>query len=216
MIDLYDFYLSPAAFRVRIALRLKGLNHRAIPVSLVKGGGQQLLADYRALNPQGVLPTLVDDEFVLAQSVAILEYLDEVYPVPPLLPTDSARRARARQFAQMIVSDIQSLTNLRILAYLRTSLKASEAARSLWMRHWLLEGLDALELWLAAEGGRGRYCVGDAVTLADLCLVPLMFSARRFALDLDDFPRLVAIESNCLELDAFQSAHPDQHAEKDR
>ena len=210
VIDLYDFYLSPASFRVRIGLNLKGLTYRAVPVSLIRGGGQQLLSDYRAVNPQGLLPTLIDGEFVVSQSLAILEYLDEVHPAPPLLPTDPAARARARQFAQMIVADIQSLTNLRVLAYLRTTLKASDVARGLWFRHWLLEGLDALELWLTAEGQWSRYCLGDAVTLADVCLVPLLWSGRRFALALDDFPRLVEIESNCMALAAFQAAHPDQ------
>jgi maleylacetoacetate isomerase len=212
MLELYDFYLSAASFRVRIALRWKGLDHRTLPISLVTGGGQQLLPEYRAVNPQGLVPALVDDEFILSQSLAIIEYLDELYPTPPLLPNDPARRARARQFAQIVVSDIQSLTNLRVLAYLRTTLKANETQRSLWFRHWLLEGLDALELWLAAEGQSHPYALGDEVTLADVCLVPLIASARRFALPLDDFPRLCAIDAACMSLDAFRLAHPDQQA----
>lgn len=210
--QLYDSNRSASAYRVRLALSVKGLNYKAIPLSMTKGGGQQLLAEYRALNPQGMLPSLVDDDFVLTQSLAIIEYLDETYPTPPLLPADPRQRARARQLAQLIVGDIQSLTNLRVLTYLRSMLGTSDINRSLWYRHWLLEGLDALELWLTAESGE-RYCVGDSVTVADLCLVPLLHSARRFALALDDFPRLCEVEEACLALPAFQAAHPDRHPE---
>lgn len=210
--QLYDSNRSASAYRVRLALSVKGLSYKAIPLSMTKGGGQQLLAEYRALNPQGMLPSLVDDDFVLTQSLAIIEYLDETYPTPPLLPAEPRQRARARQLAQLIVGDIQSLTNLRVLTYLRSMLGTSDVNRSLWYRHWLLEGLDALELWLTAESGE-RYCVGDSVTVADLCLVPLLHSARRFALALDDFPRLCEVEEACLALPAFQAAHPDRHPE---
>jgi len=213
MLELHDFYLSAAAYRVRIGLALKGLPYRAHPISLVKGGGEQLLAEYRAVNPQGLLPTLSDDDFILSQSLAILEYLEELHPTPPLLPAEPRRRARTRQFAQIVVSDIQSLTSLRVLAYLRTTLKASDVQRSQWIRHWLLEGLDALELWLTAETRPHRYALGDEVSLADVCLVPLLWSARRFNLPLDDFPRLCEVDAACLELPAFQQAHPDLHAE---
>ena len=209
MIELYDFYLSAAAFRVRIGLKLKGVDYRVIPVSLVKNGGEQHLTEYRTLNPQGLLPTITDDDFVLSQSLAILEYLDDTYPAPPFLPPEPARRARVRQLAHLIVADVQSLTSLRVLAYLRTTLQANEQQRSLWVRHWLLEGLDALELWLTAEGPTHRYSLGNEVTLADICLVPLLVAARRFALPLDDFPRLCEIEENCLALPAFAEAHPE-------
>lgn len=212
MLELHHFYLSAASYRVRIGLALKGLEYRSLPVSLTIGGGEQLQAGYRTLNPQGLLPTLADGEFILSQSLAILEYLEDTHPQPPFLPRDPARRARARQLAQIIVCDIQSLTNLRVLAYLRTTLKATDVQRSLWFRHWLLEGLDALELWLTSEGQAHRYCLGDEVSLADICLVPLLYSARRFNLSLDDFPRLCAIEAACLALKAFQQAHPDRHA----
>jgi len=214
-VELYDSNRSASAFRVRLALEYKGLDYRALPLSLTKGGGEQLMPDYRAVNPQGLLPSLVDDDFILTQSLAIIEYLEDCHPSPPLLPTEPRQRARARQFAQLVVADIQSLTNLRVLAYLRSVLHASNIARSHWYRHWLLEGLDALELWLTAES-TGRYCVGDTVTIADICVVPLLYSARRFALALDDFPRLCDVEAACLELPAFQRAHPERHAEDRR
>lgn len=214
MLELHHFFFSAASYRVRIGLALKGLDYRSLPVSLTKGGGEQLQAEYRTVNPQGLLPTLTDGEFILSQSLAILEYLEETHPEPPFLPVEPARRARVRQLAQIIVSDIHSLTNLRVLAYLRTTLNATEVQRSLWFRHWLLEGLDALELWLTSEGQAHRYALGQDVTLADICLVPLLYSARRFKLPLEDFPRLCEIEATCLALEAFQRAHPDQHAEE--
>jgi maleylacetoacetate isomerase len=208
MFELHDFGLSASCYRVRIGLRLKGVEHHVIPVSMVKSGGEQHGAEYRAINPQGLLPTYSDHDLVLTQSLAILEYLDERYPDPPLLPQDPRLRARARQYAQIIACDLQPLTNLRVLAYLRNTLKADATARSLWMRHWLLEALDGLELWLTAERRSGPYCVGDQVTLADICLVPQMFAARRFKLVLDDFPTLCEIEAACLELDAFKQTRP--------
>lgn len=211
--ELYDSNRSASAYRVRLALSFKGLGYKAIPLSMTKKGGQQLGAEYRAVNPQGMLPSLIDDDFVLTQSLAIIEYLDETHPTPPLLPSDPRLRARARQLAQIIVGDIQALTNLRVLTYLRSVLGTSDVNRSLWYRHWLLEGLDSLELWLTAESG-GRYCVGNAVSMADLCLVPLLHSARRFSLALDDFPRLCEVEEACLALPAFQAAHPDRHPEE--
>jgi maleylacetoacetate isomerase len=209
MLELHHFYLSAASYRVRIGLALKGLDYRAVPVSLTRGGGEQLLPDYRSMNPQGLLPTMADEDFILTQSLAILEYLEETRPQPPLLPRDPVQRARARQFAQIIVADIQSLTSLRVLAYLRTTLEAGELQRAQWFKHWLLEGLDALELWLTAETQPHRYCFGETVTLADICLVPLLHAARRFRLPLDDFPRMCEVEAACLALPAFAHAHPD-------
>lgn len=206
--ELYDFHLSVSSYRVRIGLSIKGLPYRRRPLSLSRDGGEQHAAGYRALNPQGLVPTLLDDDFVLTESLAILEYLDERHPRPPLLPADPKRRARVRQLAQIMVSDIAPLTNLRVITYLRSVLKTSENERAKWFRHWLLEGLDALELWLAADGAVAAYCVGDEVTLADVCLVPLLYGARRFGLPLDDFPRLCGIEERCLALDAFQRAAP--------
>ena len=183
--ELYDSNRSAAAYRVRLALSCKGLSHRSIPLSLSKGGGEQLRPEYRVVNPQGTLPSLIDDDFTLTQSLAILEYLEETHPTPPLLPAGARQRARARQFAQIIVSDIQSLTNLRVLSYLRSMLRTPDVARALWYRHWLLEGLDALELWLTAES-TGDFCVGNSVTIADVCLVPLLHSCLLYTSDAAD------------------------------
>ena len=210
MYELYDFYLSPCTYRVRIGLHLKGVAYQSTPVSLIKGGGEQHLPEFRALNPQGMVPAFSDHDIVLTQALAILEYLDERYPEPPLLPEDPVARARTRQLAQIIACDIQPLTNLRVLAYLRTVLKADTNKRSMWFRHWLLEGLDAIELWLTANRTAGPYCIGTQVTLADICLVPQLYSARRFNLLLDDFPMLCGIEAACLELAAFHETHPDR------
>lgn len=208
MYELHEFNLSTASYRVRIGLHLKGLTYQSVPVSLVKNGGEQHLPEYRSLNPQGTVPTYNDESISLSQSLAILEYLEERYPEPTILPGDPMQRARARQLAQIIACDIHPMTNLRVLAYLRNVFKADVAARSQWFRQWLLDGLDALELWLAAERGSPRYCVGNEVSIADICLVPQIFQARRFKLSLDDFPRLTEIEGSCLELEAFRAADP--------
>ncbi len=210
MNELHEFLLSAASYRVRIGLNLKGVKYQSVAVSLVTGGGEQHLPEYRSINPQGMVPTYCDQDITLSQSMAILEYLDERFPEPAFLPGDILRRARARQLAQIITCDIHPLTNLRVLAYLRSVFKADQNARSTWFRHWLLEGLDVLEIWLTAERGGSKYCVGDAVSMADICLVPQMYQARRFKLLLDDFPRLCDIESACMELDAFRDAEPEQ------
>jgi maleylacetoacetate isomerase len=209
MFELHEFNLSSASYRVRIGLNLKGVAYQSVPVSLVKGGGEQHLPEYRALNPQGTVPTYSDHDINLSQSLAILEYLEERYPEPTLLPGDALRRARARQLAQIIACDIHPLTNLRVLAYLRNNFKADQNARSMWFRQWLLDGLDALELWLTADRGMSTYCVGNEVSVADICLVPQMYQARRFNLPLDDFPRLCDIDAACMALDAFRNAEPE-------
>ena len=211
--ELHEAVLSAASYRVRIALQIKQLPYRGVILSLSRGGGEQLFPEYRSLNPQALVPTLVDGDFLMTQSLAMLEYLDECYPTPPLLPAAPRQRARVRQLAQLIVSDIQSLTGLRVLGYLRSELQITPTARSLWLRHWLLDGLDALEIWLTAERSQ-HYCVGDNVTLADVCLIPLLDSARRFGLSLEDFPRLCAVEETCLALLPFQQARANPLAEE--
>jgi maleylacetoacetate isomerase len=208
MYELHEFNRSVASHRVRIGLNLKRVDYQSIPVSLVKDGGEQHLPDYRALNAQGLVPTYSDNDVTLSQSIAILEYLEEKYPEPTFFPGDAIRRARARQFAHIIACDIQPLINLRVLAYLRNAFKADKNARSVWFRHWLLDGLDALELLLTAERGPTTYSSDNQVCLADICLAPLMEQARRFKLPLDDFPRLCDIDEACLEREEFRRAMP--------
>lgn len=208
MFELHDFGPSVASYRVRIALNLKGLSYETVPVSLIKDGGEHHSSEYRSLNPQGLLPTFSDNRVTLTQSLAIIEYLDECYPDPPILPDTPVMRARSRQIAQIMACDIQPLLGLRVLGYLRTVLKVKEAARAQWFLHWIMEGLDALELQLGTNLNSGRFALGDSVTLADVCLVPQLYAARRFKLPLDDFPRLTDIEAACLEIPAFQDAEP--------
>ena len=207
MFELHDFARSSAAYRVRIALALKGLDYTPVAIDLLKG--EQHEADFRALNPQGLVPVYSDGEVHLSQSLAIMEYLDERHPDPPLLPASPAPRAQARQIANLICCDIHPLDGFRVLIYLRDTLGIDVQRRRLWFQHWLLEGLDALELWLTADNARRRFCVGDQISIADICLVPQLDVARRNNIDIDDFPRLAAVESACMTLPAFRDTHPD-------
>nr|WP_294864411.1 maleylacetoacetate isomerase [uncultured Pseudogulbenkiania sp.] len=202
---LYDYFRSSAAYRVRIALNLKELDYIQAPVNLVKG--EQQGAAYLALNPQGLVPALSDNGVLLTQSLAICEYLDEAYPdTPRLLPLEPVARARARAIAQSIACDIHPLNNLRVLNYLKGELGVGDESRNEWYRHWITQGFAALERLLADTAG--SYCVGDNVTLADVCLVPQLFNARRFAVDLAPYPRLVAVGEVLERLPAFAAAHP--------
>jgi maleylacetoacetate isomerase len=202
---LYGYYRSSAAYRVRIALNLKRIDYQSAPVQLAKG--EHSGAAYLARNPQGMVPALEIDGHLLAQSQAIIEYLDETRPEPPLLPKDAAGRAEARRLAQMIVADIHPINNLRILNYLRQELRQDDAAVTAWMHRWMIAGFTALE---QAVGGRGPYIFGSYPGLVECCLVPQLYNARRFNLDLGDFPTLTAIESRCLALPEFEKAHPDR------
>jgi len=206
---LYDFFRSSAAYRVRIALNLKGLSCERVFVNLLTGEDK---ADaYRAVNPQGLVPALaLADGRVLTESLAICEYLEECYPNPPLLPSDPAGRARVRSLAQMVACDIHPLNNLRVLDYLTGVLGVDEAAKLAWYRHWIAEGLTALEARLNSSPDTGRFCHGDAPTLADACLVPQVFNARRFECDLSPYPTVVRLASASEALEAFQAAHPDR------
>lgn len=207
--QLYSYFRSSAAYRVRIALNLKGLSYEYKPVHLLKDGGQQLSPEYRRLNPNALVPSLVDGDQVLTQSLAIIEYLEELHPQPPLLPADPAGRARVRAIAQTIACDIHPLNNLRVLKYIKGTLGASEEAKNEWYRHWVQQGLAALEAMLDSPA-TGRYCHGDTPTLADLCLVPQMANARRFDCDLSRVPTLVRIDAACRALPAFADAAPDK------
>ncbi|WP_260294863.1 maleylacetoacetate isomerase [Sedimenticola hydrogenitrophicus] len=207
MITLYDYFRSTAAYRVRIALNLKGLDYQQARVNLLRG--EEAGDDYRAINPQGLVPALAVEDGVLSQSLAILEFLDELHPDPPLLPGNALRRAHIRALAQMVACDIHPVNNLRILSYLTGTLGIDEGQKLAWYHHWIDEGFRAIERRLEQAAGDGPYCFGDRVTLADLCLVPQVYNARRFELDLTPYPRIVAIERHCLGLDAFERARPE-------
>jgi len=203
---LFGYYRSSAAYRVRIAMNLKGLevDHRFVHLRK----GEQSAPEYGALNPQGLVPLLIDGPNVLTQSLAIIEYLEETNPEPSLLPKTPLERARVRAIAQAIASDIHPLNNLRVLRYLIGPMKVSDEAKNEWYRHWLVEGLTALERSLTPAAGTGTFCHGDQPTLADICLVPQVYNAERADLDLSPFPRITKIVAACRELRAFQDADP--------
>jgi maleylpyruvate isomerase len=204
---LYGYGLSSASFRVRIALALKSVDYTPMIKNLRLG--EHRLDEFLTLNPQGFVPALgLDDGTILTQSVAILEYLDELYPDPPLLPADPVARARVRGLSHSITSDVHPLNNLRVLRYLEEKLVLDKETRDAWYRYWIQVGFDAFERALANDSASGRYCHGDSVTMADLCLVPQVFNARRYSADLYPYPRIVAIDAACRELPAFQSAAP--------
>lgn len=202
---LYDYSKSSASYRVRIALNLKGLNYQSQAVSLLDG--DQRGDNYLALNPTGLVPTLVDNGQVLTQSLAIIEYLEEVYPSPSLLPADHTARAKCRALALDIACDIHPLNNLRVLKHLTGSMGHSEEEKLDWYLHWLKAGLAAVEK--KVESSQTAFCCDDIPTLADICLVPQLFNARRFSLDLTPYPTLKEIEQRCQGLPAFEQAHPD-------
>lgn len=206
---LYTYFRSSAAYRVRIALNLKGLSYESVPVHLVRGGGEQRQAAYLALNPAGLVPALVDDAGqVLTQSLAIIEYLEDTHPTPALLPADALDRARVRALSQTIACDTHPLNNLRVLQYLSKNFGVDESARQAWYKHWVAEGLGAVERLLAADPKTGDFCHGDTPGLADCCLVPQVFNARRFECDLSAMPLIERIVANCERLPAFQAAAP--------
>jgi len=208
-IRLHGYWRSSAAWRVRIALNLKDLAWESAPVHLLRDGGEQRKPAFLALNPQGLLPALEIDGRVLTQSLAIIEYLEETRPAPPLLPSDPAGRARVRSLAQLVASDIHPLNNLRVLQYLRDELGVDDAHRDEWYRHWIIEGLNALETRLTSEPEAGRFCHGDVPGLADCCLVPQLYNARRYRCDLDAYPTLLRVESACGQLEPFRQAAAD-------
>lgn len=209
MRELYSFFNSSAAYRVRIALGLKGLDYRIVPVDLLKkGGGEQRDAAYLDRNPAGLVPVLVDDRHVLTQSLAIIEYLDEVYRTPPLLPPDPVGRARVRALALSIAADIHPLNNLRVLRRLAHDLQIEKPARDDWYRHWVMVGFQALEAHLRSSD-TGRCCHGDDPGLADCCLIPQVHNARRLQVDMAAYPNIERIAVYCGDLPAFRAAHPD-------
>lgn len=204
---LYDYPLSSASYRVRIALALKGLSVTTVIQPLRDGAHRR--PEYLEVNPQGFVPALVlDDGTVLTQSLAIIEYLEELHPEPPLLPRVPAARARVRALCELIACDVHPLNNLRVLKYLEGELGASRESRDRWYHHWITEGFAALERWLERRPATD-FCASDAPSLADVCLVPQVFNARRFAVDLKPFPRIVAADAACRALPAFAQAAPE-------
>ena len=208
MLRLYTYFRSSAAYRVRIALNLKGLAYEAVPVHLLRDGGQQNQPAYRALSPLGTVPALQTGEGAFTQSLAIIEYLDETHPLPPLLPASAADRARVRALALTIACDIHPVNNLRILQYLGKHFAATQEQKDAWYRYWVNAGLLAVEQLLAAHPATGAFCHGDAPTLADCCLVPQVFNARRFDCSLDAMPTIRRIVAAGEALPAFRNAAP--------
>ena len=206
--QLYGYFRSSAAFRVRIALNLKKLDYDSVFVHLRRG--DQGRPEFLGVNPQGLVPALATDGQTLIQSLAIVEYLDETRPEPPLLPRDAAGRARVRALAAIVACDIHPLNNLRVLRYLHRSLGHDEAAIESWYNHWIEDGFRAIEALLAADSRTGRFCHGGSPGLADIALVPQVVNAERYRLDLAPYPTVTRIFEACMQLDAFAAAHPRQ------
>ena len=205
---LHNYFRSSAAYRVRIAMNLKGLDYEYLSVHLTREGGMQFKDTYTALNPQQLVPLLDDDGFQLSQSLAIIEYLDEKYPAIRLLPDSLQGRARVRQLTLAIACDVHPLQNLRVLKYLTGKLALTEENKAEWIKHWLELGLTALEADLARAPTRGKFCFGDTPTMADCALVPQLFSAARFNVDMQPYPTLRSIYEACEALPAIAAAHP--------
>lgn len=207
---LYDFYRSSAAFRVRIALNLKELQYDSVPK--VFANSEHRSVDYLAINPHGLIPALAVDDAVLSQSLAIIEYLNERHPAPPLLPAEPLARAQVRSMALAIACDIHPLNNLRVLNHLRANFAQDDDGIARWYRHWVATGFQGLESQTRQLSTAQRYCFGDAVSMADLCLVPQMYNARRFDTDLTPFPTLVRISTHLESLPAFDAAKPESQS----
>jgi len=209
-LKLFSYWRSSAAYRVRIGLNLKGLAYETEPVHLLRDGGEQHGAAFREANPQGLVPVLQHGQRMLRQSVAILEYLDETWPDHPLLPAVARDRQRVRAIAQVVACDIHPLNNLRVLQYFDREWHVPQPERDEWVRHWIVEGFLAVEAMLTDHPATGRFCEGDRPTLADCCLVPQVYNARRFGVDLNPFPTIARIEEACLKLPAFDAARPER------
>ncbi|CAB3766154.1 maleylacetoacetate isomerase [Paraburkholderia humisilvae] len=205
---LYSYFRSSAAYRVRIALNLKQLPYDYLPVHLLRNGGEQFAGAYRELNHDAVVPTLVDDGKVLQQSLAIIEYLEETHPQPPLLPGSPAERAYIRGIALQVACEIHPLDNLRVLKYLKHTVGASDDVKNAWYQHWISAGFKALEEHLVASRRSGAFCFGDTPTVADACLIPQVFNADRFNVDMSGFPTIRAIYDQANQLSAFADAAP--------
>lgn len=213
MIALYSYWRSSASWRVRIALNLKGIDYEYRPVHLVQDGGQQHSESYRAMNPARLLPTLLIDGHQLSESLAIVQYLDRTRPTPRLVPEDALLAARAWQIAEIVNSDIQPVQNLRVLQAIENNFDADADAKKAWGRHWIERGFDAIEHFLREIDG--VYCVGDTVTVADICLVPQVYNARRFGVDMGRYPHIMAAEATLSALPEFEAARPENQPDAD-
>jgi maleylpyruvate isomerase len=209
-VKLYSYFRSSASYRVRIALNLKKLGYDYAPIHLLRSGGEQLTPAYRQLSPDALVPTLVDGDDSLQQSIAIIEYLEETHPNPPLLPRDPRERAYVRALALQIACEIHPLNNLRVLKYLKHELKVSEEAKNAWYTHWIEVGFGTFEARLAHDARTGTFCFGDSPTLADLCLIPQVYNAQRFNIDTQRYPTIQRIYDHAMQLDAFAQAAPAQ------
>lgn len=209
-LKLYTYFRSSAAYRVRIALNLKNLQYRSQCINLTKDGGEQRCPEYQSVNPQGLVPTLIDGDKVFTQSLAIVEYLEETYPDPPLLPADPAQRAYVRSLANIVACDIHPLNNLRVLNYLKNCLNKSDECYLIWYRYWIYEGFRAIEELLEKHQSSGRFCIGTSPTVADVFLIPQVYNAIRFECDLSYYPLIKGIYQNCLSLEAFRLAAPER------
>lgn len=203
---LYDYWRSSAAYRVRIALNIKGLEVEQVPVDLRAGG--QRAGDYLEVNPQGLVPFFQDGELAIGQSLAIIEYLEETHPKPPVLPHDPIQRARSRAIAQIIAADIHPLNNLRVLQLLESKFGSNQKKRGAWYHHWLTKGFQTVEAMVSDEPG--DFACGDEPTLADICLIPQVYNAKRYEFDLRAYPTIRGIDDRCQEVEAFAKAAP-QH-----
>lgn len=210
MLKLYNYYRSSASFRVRIALNLKNIEYQDIPIHLTNQGGEHFLPSFNEINPQNLVPVLCDNNKVITQSLAIIEYIDALFPSPAILPKDPYQSALIKSFALTIAADVHPLNNLRVLKYLTTNLGLSEDQKNTWYQNWIQKGFTALEKQLTQLNRSGKYCFGDSITLADIFLVPQMYNARRFSCDISQYPLLTQIDHNCQQHPAFIKASPNE------
>ena len=208
-LTLYSYWRSSAAYRVRIALNLKGLDYDLHPVHLVRGGGEQHSEEFQALNPQQLVPVLLHGQRVIRQSVAIMEYLEETFPDRPIMPATARDRARVRAIAMAVACDIHPLNNLRVLQFLEHDWNVPQPEREAWVKRWINTGFAAIEAMWLDNPSTGDFCEGELPSIADCCLIPQVYNARRFAIDINQYPTIARIESNCLAIDAFDAARPE-------